>query len=274
MKKVIFLMLIVTLAVADIGKVTVVKGEATINRNLDTLAALNNMSLFKQDIVETEDGRLQMLFEDKSVISLGKDTRFIIKEYLYEPERHHAKASFKVEKGFVKAISGAIGKILPEYFTIETSFTKVTPHGTIWSVEVDEEQEIYEVIEGRISLAFHNASDKNIDLLPGERVKLIISANKIEKIIKSQISRTVKNSTHQNSLEKNIATFKEEQKINKGRTFKTGENAIDTLTPVDDGNNVGVEEPDTGMPTPIDDGNNGHGNDPGGVDPSNPGNIQ
>ncbi len=79
MYKIILIALIATLAMADIGKVTVVKGNAFVERDIKVIKAHNNMGLMEQDIVETNQGRLQMYFNDKTVISLGRESRFVIK---------------------------------------------------------------------------------------------------------------------------------------------------------------------------------------------------
>ena len=272
MKRLIFLMLITTLLIADIGKVTVVKGAVTINRDLNFLNAKNDMRLLQEDIIQTEDGRLQMLFKDMTVVSLGKDTRFVIQEYLYEPENHQTKASFKLEKGFVKMITGAIGKAFPEYFTVETSQTKVTPHGTIWSMSVDEQNEVYQVTEGSISLKFNDGEDKEINLLAGERIRLSIQADKINQIIKGKIFRKIKNSQSENTIENNIAILKEEKERLQRRDKLINDDSYITTDGVSYDPKEDLESDSTEDTIgEVDDGNNGHGNDADGVDDSNPG---
>ena len=102
MKKILLITAIAVLALADIGKITVVKGDAFINRDVKAIKAYQPMPLFKQDIVETKQGRLQMHFIDNTVISLGRESRFIIKEYLYEENSEKVAATFEIEKGFIK----------------------------------------------------------------------------------------------------------------------------------------------------------------------------
>ena len=174
MLKIILIALMTTFAFANIGEVTVVKGDATVERDVEKIKAYNDMGLLKQDTVTTKQGRMQMHFNDNTVISLGRDSRFVIKEYLYIENSEHSSVTFKIEKGFVKAITGAIGKLMPELFVLETSTTKITPHGTIWSVEVSDKDEIYKVLEGSVTLSFNDGVERKIELNAGGVVGLFV----------------------------------------------------------------------------------------------------
>jgi len=255
MYKIILITLIATLAIADVGKVAVVKGDASVERDVKIIKAKNNMGLLKRDVVETAEGRLQMHFNDNTVISLGKDSRFVIKEYLYEENSQELAATFKIERGFIKTITGAIGKVMPELFVLETSNTKITPHGTIWSVEVNSESEVYKVLEGRVTLAFNDGLDRKVELLAGETASILkASDGSVKSFKKGKVSNKGINSRYENGIEKNAAIVREDRAINAG-SIVDGSGSI-----VDDGSGE------------YDDGNNGHGNDPGGVDSGNPGN--
>ncbi len=258
MGKILLIIVTATLLLADIGKVTVIKGEASVERDVKVIKAHNDMGLFRQDIVETEQGRLQMLFVDNTVISLGRESRFVIKEYLYDGlDTSRAIASFKIEKGFIKTITGAIGKMMPDLFVLETSVTKIKPHGTIWSVKVDEDSEYYSVAEGKITLSFKDSKERNIELFAGESMTLEIGLNGAKKVVKSfKKSKEAKtNARYENRVEQERALVNEDMGMNQGTVV----------------NGVGEIVSDGGFYGGFDDGNNGHGNDPGGFDPSNPG---
>ena len=255
MNKIILIALMTTLAFGNVGKVAVVKGDASVERDVEIMKVHNNMGLLKQDIVETNQGRLQMHFNDNTVISLGRESRFVIKEYLYVENSQKVAATFKIEKGFIKTITGAIGKVMPELFVLETSATKITPHGTIWSVEVNDESEIYKVLEGRVTLAFNDGVDREVELLAGETASLQKASNgSVKSFQKSKISKKHASSKYENEIETDGALIRENQDMNYGSVVN------DAGEVVDDGSGD------------FDDGNNGHGNNPGGVDDSNPGN--
>ena len=221
MNKIILIILMATLVMADVGKVAVVKGDASVERGVKVIKAHNNMGLLKQDIVETGQGRLQMHFNDNTVISLGRDSRFVIKEYLYVENSQKVAATFKIEKGFIKIITGAIGKVMPELFILETSTTKITPHGTIWSVEVNDASEIYKVLEGRVTLAFNDGLDRKVELLAGETTSLQKGSNgSIISFVKAKSTKNSVSSTHENGIEQDGGNLYVDKIMNRDITVR------------------------------------------------------
>ena len=254
MYKIILIALIATLAIADVGKIAVVKGDASVERDVKIIKVHNGMGLLKQDIVETAKGRLQMHFNDNTVISLGRDSRFVIKEYFYEENSQEVAATFRIEKGFIKTITGAIAKVMPELFVLETSNTKITPHGTIWSVDVNDESEVYKVLEGRVTLAFNDGLERKVELHAGETALLFkASDGTVKSFKKSKLAKGSVNSKYERNLEQDSAMVSEDRAVNYGRM-------VDSTT-----GNLVMD------PSVEGDGNKGHGNDPDGVDPDNPG---
>jgi len=192
------------------------------------------MSLLKQDIVETAEGRLQMHFKDNTVISLGKESRFVIKEYLYEDGSEEVAALFSIEKGFIKTITGAIGKVMPELFVLETSTTKITPHGTIWSVDVNAKSESYKVLEGKITLSFNDGEDREIELLSGETALLLkSSAGSVTSFQIVKISDNTASSTYENGVEQDGGNLYADKMMRRGTTVTVDGTVLD-----DEGNEV------------------------------------
>ena len=228
MKKIVFIALMATLAFADIGKVTVVKGDASVERDVKIIKAHNNMGLLKQDVVETAQGRLQMHFNDNTVISLGRESRFVIKEYLYEEGSEEVVAVFSIEKGFIKTITGAIGKVMPELFVLETSTTKITPHGTIWSVEVNDDSEIYKVSEGRVTLAFNDGLERKVELLAGETALLKKgSKGDVTSFTKGKIPNSEVTSSYESSVEQDGGNLHADKMMNRDITVTADGSMVD-----------------------------------------------
>ena len=247
MKTILLIVLMAVLAIADIGQVTVVKGKAYVHRDKGAIKAKNAMALLTQDIVQTREGRLQMQFIDNTVISLGRDSRFRIKEYLYKEDSTESAASFELSAGFIKTITGAIGKLIPEHFVLYTKATKIISNGTIWSVMIDDASEEYKVIEGSITLSFNDGKEKSITLNAGESMLLQIDSKNSKKIAKI-IKKSFSTAEYEKEIERNAAIINDERAINQSTTIDADGNIIY------DG-----------------DGNKGHGNDPDGFDPDNPG---
>ncbi|CAE10662.1 FecR domain-containing protein [Wolinella succinogenes] len=119
---------------AGVGKISLLQGEATLTRGNDSLRAQNAMPLEEGDLIKTGAGsRLQLLFDDKTVVTLGEATLFSVTEYLKEGS--DPKAKFNVAQGAFKVITGQIGKVAPQNFQIQTKTATIGIRGTIiWGV--------------------------------------------------------------------------------------------------------------------------------------------
>ena len=134
--KILFLTLfIITSSMfANIGKITAIKGEASVLRATKTLPLQIGFILKEKDTVNTgNNARVQIVFNDKTIISLGKNSHFDINEYLYdEQEPTKTKASFKMARGVFKSITGRIGKINPKKFKLKTKTATMGIRGTVF----------------------------------------------------------------------------------------------------------------------------------------------
>jgi hypothetical protein len=139
MKKLLLTTLLLgTTLFGNIAQITALSGEATITRDTQTLTPVIGSLLEEKDKLATgEDGRLQIVFEDKTVISLGKNSSFDIEEYLFDTQKpEDTKATFGMTKGVLKAITGQVGKINPSKFTLKTKSASIGIRGTNFFVEI------------------------------------------------------------------------------------------------------------------------------------------
>lgn len=114
---------------ASIGKVSLLKGEASASRNNQAVALSNGVALEEHDIITTHaNSQIQLTFEDKTVITLGSESILDIKEYLNDAQE--PKAKFKFSQGTFKSITGQMGKKAPENFNLETRTATIGIRGT------------------------------------------------------------------------------------------------------------------------------------------------
>lgn len=115
---------------ASVGKVALLKGEAVAERNAQTITLQNGSLVEDKDAIKTgKDAQVQLLFEDKTVITLGSESEFKIEEYLNDAT--NPKAKFKFNQGTFKTITGQIGKTAPDNFKLETKTATIGIRGTI-----------------------------------------------------------------------------------------------------------------------------------------------
>ena len=133
-------LLFATTLFANIGKISALSGEVNISRDSKKIPATIGFELQEKDKIATSsNARAQLLFNDKTVISLGKNSTFDIEEYFYDIQKPtQTKASFKVAKGIFKTITGQIGKVNPNKFTLKTRSASIGIRGTIFFGDIPE----------------------------------------------------------------------------------------------------------------------------------------
>jgi len=140
-----------TMLWASIGKVSLLKGEAHVKRMEQTSALHNGALLEEKDVIVTsKNTQMQLIFEDKTVVTLGSESEFKIEEYLNDATK--PKSKFKFNQGTFKTITGNIGKIAPENVTLETKTATIGIRGTIVAGEVGENGDIIGCLQGVIEV--------------------------------------------------------------------------------------------------------------------------
>ena len=137
LKYIILLLLIsLTSIFANVGTITALKGSATINRDAKLLTAKTGFIIEEKDIIKTAlDAKMQIIFKDETIISLGKNTTFSVNEYLFEDDVEPV-ANFGIFKGAMRTITGKIGKIAPEKFKVKTKTASIGIRGTNFTVTI------------------------------------------------------------------------------------------------------------------------------------------
>lgn len=123
-------------AFASIGHITLLKGHADIRRNsLDIEASLDTKLENKDEIYTKDNTKVQISFENKTVVTLGSSTSFKVDEYL--KDNLNPKEEFSVSSGAFKVITGNIGKLAPRNFLFKTKTVTIGIRGTTFVGEVD-----------------------------------------------------------------------------------------------------------------------------------------
>lgn len=133
------LVLSINLFAAGVATITALKGSASIQRDATTLEASIGTELEQKDLIKTkENSKLQIIFKDETIITLGKNSNFSIEEYLFE-DNQKPVAKFGMIKGAMRTITGRIGKIAPEKFIVKTKTATIGIRGTNFAVVVGED---------------------------------------------------------------------------------------------------------------------------------------
>ena len=160
MKNFIKLLLVVlfvvsSLVAGDIATVTALNGGAYIDRGGEKIDVSLGMKLQEKDRIITDDkAKVQIIFNDETIITLGKNSNFSIKEYLFEDKKEPI-AKFSMLRGAMRTISGKIGKVAPKRFSVATKTATIGIRGTNFTVLVGDDgvQNVF-CTHGAISVTF------------------------------------------------------------------------------------------------------------------------
>ncbi|WP_024850156.1 FecR domain-containing protein [Hydrogenovibrio kuenenii] len=129
-------MLFAIQAFAAIGKVAAVRGDAHFLRDNQLLVMKVGDAVEEKDQIKTGvNTKVQIVFSDRTIVTIGKNTDFSIPQYVYG-NAATSKAQFNLAKGVFKSISGKIGKLAPQRFKIKTKTSTIGIRGTTYIVRV------------------------------------------------------------------------------------------------------------------------------------------
>lgn len=123
---------------SHIGIVKSLSGEVIIDRRGSIIKAVPNLRLLEGDVVQTgQNGKAGLILEDDSVISMGLNSRIVIKSYMFKPNEMKMSFITRVIQGTVSYLSGQIAKLAPNRVSIETPYATVGVRGTHVLIQVD-----------------------------------------------------------------------------------------------------------------------------------------
>ena len=133
MKKIILIFLLfVSTLFANIGKITLLEGEAFVKRGEETLRLNISDQISNNDFIETKtNSKVKITFIDNTIITIGKESSLKIEDYFFDSNnKNSAKTELNVSKGAFHAITGQIGKVNPEKFKLKTKNATIGIRGT------------------------------------------------------------------------------------------------------------------------------------------------
>jgi hypothetical protein len=122
-----------------IGVVRNVSGDATVTRGEKTLPAAPGLKLLVGDTLVTgKDGALGVILRDDSSLSIGPESRLVIRSFLFSPSEGKFDLVARITQGTMAYLSGLIGKLAPEKARFETPTATIGIRGTRFAVQVGE----------------------------------------------------------------------------------------------------------------------------------------
>lgn len=120
------------------GSVKAVRGGTVIRRGAETIPAREGMHLLVHDVLQTSsDGRLGVILQDGTRVSLGPDTELKIDQFVYEPAGGKFGLFLRMARGIMAYVSGKIAQFSPESVHVETPVGVVGLRGTQFAVSLE-----------------------------------------------------------------------------------------------------------------------------------------
>jgi hypothetical protein len=136
------------------GDVVSVRGKAVIERKSGKEDARVASALLESDSIVTRDkARVKMLFRDDSILTLGANSKLVIKKYLYSPESKRAESIYELADGRLRSVVGSSG------FKVTTPTAFAAARGTVFTVSYNMDTGTTEinVLEGSVEVMNINA---------------------------------------------------------------------------------------------------------------------
>jgi hypothetical protein len=122
---------------ADAGKVKVVKGNATIERDGKRIPATVGAPVRVGDTIVTgDDGSIGLTFQDDSLLSTGPNSALSIDRFVFDSTTHKGEFDSSLKRGTLAAVSGKLVKEQPESMRVRTPAAIMGVRGTEFTVKV------------------------------------------------------------------------------------------------------------------------------------------
>jgi len=138
------LLVLVTLCIstaitnAAIGTVTEQTGPTEIKRNKEIIPSELSTKVEMDDTVTTANAKAGITFEDQTQVHITEQSKLVIDNFVYDPNKGAGKLAVKIALGTVKYTSGQIAKNDPQQVKVETPSATIGVRGTDFTSTVDE----------------------------------------------------------------------------------------------------------------------------------------
>ena len=124
---------------ASIGTVTAQQGpDAKLTRDKESLVASKGAELEMRDSIETANTKLNLTFEDDTKVAVTEQSKFVIDEFIYDPNERKGSLNMRVAMGTVRYASGNIAQNSRANVRLRTPTATISVRGTDFAMVVNE----------------------------------------------------------------------------------------------------------------------------------------
>ncbi|MCB9480286.1 MAG: FecR domain-containing protein [Desulfobacteraceae bacterium] len=134
---IVFAVFLTSTAYCSVGKVAAIRGEAYSHNSGITKQLFIKSEIFLNDTIETrKNSRLQILFNDETIASLGPESTITVKNYQWSEKEQQFEA--EAREGLFHIMGGKIVNSAPEKFKIKTPVASIGIRGSMFAFKVNE----------------------------------------------------------------------------------------------------------------------------------------
>ncbi|MDF1874278.1 FecR domain-containing protein [Sulfurimonas sp. SAG-AH-194-I05] len=135
---------------ANVGKIILLKGKATILREKNIIQAKLGDTIFTNDKIDTyKKTKLKIILNDNTTLTFGQNTEYTLDAY---NDKKNPKLEMTLLSGLLTTVSGRIGKIAPHKFKLRTKTALIGIRGTHWRTFVGKRYENSVCFKGAITI--------------------------------------------------------------------------------------------------------------------------
>lgn len=135
----LLVLLLPSIALANVGAIVQQQGTSVqIRRGADTLPGGVNASVNMNDAIVTGLSSLQLRFQDNTTAAVTENSRFVIDDFVYDPNRGAGRLNVRVSMGTVRYVSGQIARNNQQSVQVNTPTAVIGVRGTDFFMTVDE----------------------------------------------------------------------------------------------------------------------------------------
>ena len=129
-------LLVVNICLGSVGRVSFQTQPAQITRSGDKILTEKGTLIEMDDVVETLNGVVHLVFEDDTKVKIKKYSELVIDDFVYEPSTKKGKLSLKASLGSIRYTSGLIAN--KDNIKINTPTASVSVRGTDFNIVIAE----------------------------------------------------------------------------------------------------------------------------------------
>lgn len=127
-----------SISYAGVGTVTEQTGPTEIKRDSSVIPSSVSTAVEMDDTITTANSLAGITFEDNTQVHITEQSKLVIDNFVYDPNKSTGKLAIKIALGTVKYTSGQIAKHDPQQVKVETPTATIGVRGTDFSSTVDE----------------------------------------------------------------------------------------------------------------------------------------